>query len=353
MKDPETPMQGGAAGAVDGELGAIQASGSPKAEDAAQEAGVAEVAAAEVPAAKSDPEDSPVPVRLGSGGMHEPSSVKSVTVVEDEDVTALTSLRLAPIATTQDKEEPHKMTIDDMFVWLRWSPDTATPCGKTLARCFHGAMPGTPVLRRTIDVLQALDSSIVPPSVLYGQSICPDEINNEEGDLSTIMANHWGEVFPMGGIGGAPYVGKTGFGAFSHHVPENGHVLVLFGPHIAVSEAGELGKYTRVGQHCESSACGAVLAAYNACRAGEVNPHVMDMMDMQQCWLRQKVHSHYEEIEEAPEPLKVLIRKTYDEIEKLMLEIANHDFGEGKLILLGGIQVRAAAMPTRFARTQW
>ena len=34
------------------------------------------------------------------------------------------------------------------------------------------------------------------------------------------MASYWGECFPMGGIGGAPFVGKTGFGAFSAHVPD-------------------------------------------------------------------------------------------------------------------------------------
>ena len=89
----------------------------------------------------------------------------------------------------------------------------------------------------------------------------------------------------MGGIGGAPFVGKTGFAAFSHHVPDDGHVLILFGPHVGVreprkwsgpvvdsrladaalrqvSEAGVVGKYCRKGQSCDSSACGAVLSAY-------------------------------------------------------------------------------------------
>ena len=50
-------------------------------------------------------------------------------------------------------------------------------------------------------------------NTIYGQSICPDEINNERDDLGSTMAEYWGEVFPMGGIGGNPYVGKTGFKA--------------------------------------------------------------------------------------------------------------------------------------------
>lgn len=127
----------------------------------------------------------------------------------------------------------------------------------------------------------------------------------------------------------------------SPQVPDDGHVFILFGPHIAVSDSGELGKYLRIGQHCQSSACGAVLAAYNSCKAGEVNPAVVDMSDMQQSWLRQTVHASYDEIAEAPEPLETLIKKTYAAIEKTMLQIVNHNFGNGKLILLGGIQVHA------------
>ena len=101
-------------------------------------------------------------------------------------------------------------------------------------------------------------SGLTAENTIYGQSICPDEINNEKGDLATLMADHWGECFPMGGIGGAPFVGKTGFGAFSHHVPDDGHIIILFGPHIAISDEGELGKYLREGQVHESTACGAV-----------------------------------------------------------------------------------------------
>ena len=80
-------------------------------------------------------------------------------------------------------------------------------------------------------------AGLTAENTIYGQSICPDEINNEKGDLATLMADHWGECFPMGGIGGAPFVGKTGFGAFSHHVPDDGHIIILFGPHIAISDS--------------------------------------------------------------------------------------------------------------------
>ena len=34
------------------------------------------------------------------------------------------------------------------------------------------------------------------------------------------MINHLGEVFHLGGLAGVPFTGKTGFAAFSHHVPD-------------------------------------------------------------------------------------------------------------------------------------
>jgi len=155
------------------------------------------------------------------------------------------------------------------------------------------------------------------------------------------MKDYWGEVFPMGGIGGAPFVGKTGFNAFAHHVPDGGHVLVLFGPHVAVSAAGELGKYARVGQKAESAACGAVLAAYAqacadpaGCRDAAPDPD-----DMQQSWLRASVAARLDNIRAHPEPLQAVTECAYECVRDHLLRIVNHDFGPGKLVLLGGIQV--------------
>ena len=180
-------------------------------------------------------------------------------------------------------------------------------------------------------------SGLTAENTIYGQSICPDEINNEKGDLATLMADHWGECFPMGGIGGAPFVGKTGFGAFSHHVPDDGHIVILFGPHIAISDGGELGKYLREGQVHESTACGAVLGAYAACKCGQAGE--FDEMDMQQSWLKQQVNRRYVEIKSADDQLLALIRVAYEAVKEKLLGIINTDFGSGKLILIGGIQL--------------
>lgn len=72
-------------------------------------------------------------------------------------------------------------------------------------------------------------------NTLFSHSVCPDEINHDEGAITDSLITHFGEVFSLGGLAGIPFSGKTGFGAYAHHVPENGNIFVLFAPHCAVS----------------------------------------------------------------------------------------------------------------------
>jgi len=145
----------------------------------------------------------------------------------------------------------------------------------------------------------------------------------------------------MGGIGGAPYVGKTGFMAFSHHVPDDGHVMVFFGPHVAVSEDGQLGKYKRIGQAGLSGACGAVLAAHNSACAGT---SFDDMeTDMQETWLFREVEKQHDTIKAAEFPIAALTHAAFDACKQKLLGIVNHNYGPGYLILLGGIQINMPA----------
>ena len=215
------------------------------------------------------------------------------------------AVKIAPTTAVAINSAP----CNDVFSWLSWAPPVGSPCKSALDRCYPGALPGQVILKRTAGALKTR-YGMDPQNTIYGQSICPDEINNEKGDLADIMKEYWGEVFPMGGIGGAPYVGKTGFGAFSHHVSDGGHVFILFGPHVAVSKSGEIGKYHRVGQSGESGACGAVIAAYQQCCSGKEMPFEID--DMQQSWLRESIASKIDEIKADPEPIKAVTDVAYE-----------------------------------------
>lgn len=84
-------------------------------------------------------------------------------------------------------------------------------------------------------------------NTLFASSVCVDEINHHSTSLNRRLADYWGECFYMGGLGGIPFVGNTGFKAYSHHVPKHGNVFILFAPHVGISPDGLIGKYARHG----------------------------------------------------------------------------------------------------------
>jgi len=225
--------------------------------------------------------------------------------------------------------------VQNVSAWLGFSPPRGSPVHTALHKNFPGSLAGQVVLKRVISALRTY--GLNPDNTFYGQSICPDEINNEKGDLGNMMQDYWGECFPLGGIGGAPYVGASGFKSFSRHVPENGHVLVMFGPHVAISADGELGKYQLIGQGRQTPACGAVLSAYKSCKAGKVDGE--DPLDMQQKWLTQRVNKDLKKIKDAKDPLQALFYTAYEGVKEKLLAIVNHDFGDGNLVLVGGILI--------------
>ena len=55
------------------------------------------------------------------------------------------------------------------------------------------------------------------PVLTVPAGVCVDEINHEEDDITCLLKSFWGECFYLGGLGGVPFVGRTGFGAYAHH----------------------------------------------------------------------------------------------------------------------------------------
>lgn len=106
----------------------------------------------------------------------------------------------------------------------------------SIARLIRSRFPGSEgssyAVKKAITVIES--HGLTPDNTLFAQSICPDEINHEEGDLPNIFAEYFGKVFHMGGLAGIPFTGSTGFAAFAHHVPDDGHCFVLVAPHVSL-----------------------------------------------------------------------------------------------------------------------
>jgi hypothetical protein len=224
---------------------------------------------------------------------------------------------------------------------------------KTITKYFPKAMPAKEVLEKVKPVLTKY--GFTDDNTLYAQSVCPDEINHQEGDTPELFATYLGEVFHMGGLAGIPFTGKTGFGAFSHHVPDGGHCFVLMAPHIGLSESGKLGSYTRIGQSHDGSCCGAVVGALGHCLAGKTVPDMSDPAsadDLQMGFIINQIKAHQKEIEEAGKDGDNAMQAkaslvTHDFARDMLNKVVSTNFGDvnSLLVLFTGIQIN---MPNPF-----
>jgi len=237
----------------------------------------------------------------------------------------------------------------EVFAWMTWSPPTMSLIYRALHKFFPGALPGEAVHSRAVQILT--QKGFTAKNTVLGSSFCPDEINNEPDCLATLMQNYWGDIFPMGGISGTPFTGKTGFAAFSSHVPEDGNIVVAFGPHVGISDDGEVGKIPRKGQANISSACGAVIGAYKACEAGWTKDSAKDSAngasyDLQMDFCKRQIEPHVKTIAKTEDPMAALAHQSYVMVKEVLFNSVNTKFGQGSLCLLGGIQIN---MPTGYS----
>lgn len=218
---------------------------------------------------------------------------------------------------------------------------------ETILQYFPNAVDGHTL---TVDIADLLMKKLqfTPKNTLFGYSTCPDEINRNV----TNFESYYGEKqFPLGGLTGFPFAGKTGFHAFSHHVPDaegEGNLLVLYGPHVGISESGELGKVLRENQSHESAACGAAisfLGKYTDSKKSSLKyePHE-DFLDSEQYAIEKMLMPYAERIISAKNPVKELVDVNYQLIDESILKmIADlRESFKGKIVLVGGVMINTS-----------
>lgn len=67
-------------------------------------------------------------------------------------------------------------------------------------RHFPGALSSAHVLEKVAHVIEK--RGYTDDNTLFAQSVCPDEINHEEGDITDLFTKYLGEVFHLGGLAG-------------------------------------------------------------------------------------------------------------------------------------------------------
>ena len=183
------------------------------------------------------------------------------------------------------------------------------------------------------NVIQAIfnEYDYTPHQILLANSICSDDINGIEypADARQMLG-----AFELGGLNGFPFTGLTGMKAFASHVPDDGAVLIFYGPHIGITTHGVIGKVTRPGQHKESNCCGA--AALALARLNE--PERYDEFDLQQSYLENLLKINKQRLLTADIPEIEAAEVFYEANETRLIELIKRtDFTGNHIFLIGGI----------------
>lgn len=185
-------------------------------------------------------------------------------------------------------------------------------------------------------------------NVLLGTALCSDDVNRDlEDELRKIFDNN----HSMGGLSGFCFAGASAFGNMLHHVPEQGHVLVVYGPHVGIDWEGNVGKVNRRGQTHPSACCASAKAAATYVRMVHQDERVepssqapASLVDSQQEWVQRQLLPHAARLAEAAEPDVELAHALLDCQEKLMNDIIQMACSKlrneySKIALVGGVQV--------------
>ncbi|MEQ8523137.1 hypothetical protein [Gracilimonas sp.] len=177
-----------------------------------------------------------------------------------------------------------------------------------------------------------------PEQCIWGTSICSDEVNNTFNMISKHFAGPG--PFRFGGISGIPFTGKTGFGAFASHIPENGGAVIVYGPHIGVSSEGKTGELHREGQSGNTTCCGSLIAGLENVKSGNVLNISHD--DYQQGQVNKLLIENYEDIKKADDQIKEVTNIAYNQIKRELTDIisgSKQNLGDSPVLLIGGIVI--------------
>jgi hypothetical protein len=152
-------------------------------------------------------------------------------------------------------------------------------------------------------------------NTLFADCSCPDEVNHDdpEEDITLLFHSRWGEIFPLGGLAGFPFTGKTGWSAYCSHVPKDGNIVILFAPHVGIDLDGTVGKILRAGQDASSTACGAAIGAFNSAKADkeEAGKFSAGYLDHQMDCIKHLLVPHVDEISQAENEMAALSYKMF------------------------------------------
>lgn len=185
------------------------------------------------------------------------------------------------------------------------------------------------------------DYNVKISNIAYAVSSCSDEINRQIYSISILSSK-----FVLGGIAGYPHTGLTGLNAFAHHISNEQTAFIFFGPHIGITDKGELGKVLRQNQKHYSSSCGAIMLALEKFQKDkDYKPNLSNYEDFQQMILEEKLSKYKHRFLNSKNPKQQITEVAYEIIEKEIYQLIDktkNEFNIKKIILLGGIVINTS-----------
>jgi hypothetical protein len=186
--------------------------------------------------------------------------------------------------------------------------------------------------------------------VMLADSICSDDVNSIQYPVRT---HEFLGPFKMGGLAGFPFAGLTGMGALGSHVPDEGAILIYYGPHVGVSKEGVIGEISRFGQVKKSECCGAVLGALKKLEKGTIVDGEMREMDYQMSVIEQILLKQRDRILTAAIPLKEANEVFYEAIDERILQLTDQTAHKCRyIILVGAILINSDSDVGSFTATK-
>lgn len=196
------------------------------------------------------------------------------------------------------------------------------------------ALTSIDTVNRLLDTIEK-QLGLRPDQLMHADSLCCDDVNAIQYPP---RAFEMLGPFHLGGLNGFPFAGLTGMGAFAHHVPEDGAVIIFYAPHIGISKAGTIGEISRIGQSTNSACCGAAKGALAKLQSGQIVDGNITALDFQMNTIEQIFLHEKDRILNAPDPIFSATEVMYEAIdERIEVLVKATKYPCRYVILVGGI----------------
>jgi len=187
-------------------------------------------------------------------------------------------------------------------------------------------------VNRAIDYYEEV-LQLEPSKIMFADSVCSDDVNSIQ--YPTRAQDFWGP-FKMGGLNGFPFTGLTGMKAFASHVPDDGAVLIYYGPHIGITKNGIIGEIHRVGQSKNSNCCGAAKGALSKLLNNEIIEKEVTEIDYQMNVLEQLLLKQKSRILDSDLPIFEATEVIYEAIDQRINELVSLTKYNCRFVILVG-----------------